>query len=709
MNRLCYIKEIRKYASIFLLFLPLLLQGVDIQPISFSDNEKSIDIGKDVWFIEDVTANLGIEEIIHSKNFIKSKQKVPTFWFTKSNIWMKFKIQNNSSKNDLLLSINSPLIDQVELYYLNKRNKYESINMGQNIDFDERKYKQPGYIYDLNIESGETKEFYLKLKSFDQIQVPLKVTNTVNLFTHITTYNFWTGIYCGIMIIMILYNLFVYFTIRDISYLYYVVYIFAVALTQTTFQGYTFKYLWPSNPDFEIQSILLMSVFVGVTSVAFLRVFTHTKKYLPKWDRLFYGAYIIYGIITIMIFFKMYQISWILILSLVSPLSIFMLVTAYKIAFTGYRPAKFFAISWTIFLVGVFVYAMKDFGILPYNNFTVYTMPIGSAIETVLLSFALADKINIIRAETKQLILNQNVMLEQKVNERTQELNKTLDHLKETQTQLVDAEKMASLGILTAGIAHEINNPINFVSSNIPPLRQDITDLKSIINKYEEINESTNLKTKLIEVTNLKQQLDYEFLKTELDGIIGSIENGANRTTEIVKSLRNFSRLDESDLLFANINEGIDSALVLLRSEYAGIEINKNLGELPKIECYPGKLNQVFLNLLNNAIYAVRNNKFRESVGKIEVKTFEENGVIKIVISDNGIGIKQEFLEKIFDPFFTTKDVGKGTGLGLSIVYRIIESHHGKIEVNSKISACAGSDGNEGTTFIISLPIHQKN
>ena len=473
-----------------------------------------------------------------------------------------------------------------------------------------------------------------------------------------------------------------------------------ILLTQTSLQGYTFQYLWPNLPIVAQYSLFILPAFSGITGMFFMNVFLKTKEYFKNSIFISYILTVPYIISITLSFLGQYKLSQTIMEANAGLVSIYLLTAGIIVYRKGYQPAKFFLAAWVIFLVGVVIFILKDFEILPYNNFTRYTMQIGSAIETVLLSFALAARINEYKKEKEQLILNQNVMLEQKVYERTQELNNTLDHLKETQTQLVDAEKMASLGVLTAGIAHEINNPINFVSSNIPPLRQDIDDLKSIINKYEEINESGNLNTKLIEVTNLKQQLDYEFLKTELDGIISSIENGANRTTEIVKSLRNFSRLDESDLMFADMNEGINSALVLLRSEYAGIEINKNLGELPMIECYPGKLNQVFLNLLNNAIYAVQNNTFRESIGKIDIKTLKENEVIKIIITDNGMGIKDEFLEKIFDPFFTTKEVGKGTGLGLSIVYRIIESHHGKIEVTSKI--------NEGTTFTIRLPIHQK-
>ena len=228
----------------------------------------------------------------------------------------------------------------------------------------------------------------------------------------------------------------------------------------------------------------------------------------------------------------------------------------------GSRSAIFLLISWSFFLIGVAVFAMKNFGVLPSNNFTEYTMPLGAAIETVLLSFALADKINIYKKEKEEsqrktvealqenekIIREQNIVLEQKVEERTTELNQTLVNLKETQSQLVDAEKMSSLGQLTAGIAHEINNPINFVSSNVAPLRQDIEDLNTIINKYQELETTDDISEKLKEIEVLKKELDFDYLKTELATIIDGIEDGAKRTTEIVSGLRNFARLDEGEL-----------------------------------------------------------------------------------------------------------------------------------------------------------------
>lgn len=697
-------KGINKY--IHILFLIISYHSVIcINPIIFSDKEIGKSIGKYIEILKDPTLKMEISDVEKSQDFKLSTQNTPVFGFTKATIWAKLQIKNNSRESHLLLELDAPLIDEAELFTKNEDGSFSSITIGQNKPFSTRKYQHTFYFYDLYINQGDTKTYYIKIKSFDQIEIPLKITTPLNAFSSSTTHNFIIGIYVGIMLIMIFYNLFIYFSVRDKSYLYYVIYIVSVLLVQTTFQGYTFKYIWPDNPKFEVQSILILSVIVGFTSVQFLRVFLNTAKFSPKLDKLFFIAFIFYFIATIFILLGLYQKSWQLILGIVSPLSLFMLFVGLKIARMGCRPAFFFTISWSIFLIGVFIYAMKDFGILPYSDFTVYTMPIGSAIETVLLSFALADKINILKKEkeasqaselkalkaNEKLITDQNIILENKVEARTtelkhtnEELNNTLSHLKDTQTQLVSVEKMASLGQLTAGIAHEINNPINFVSANVKPLKMDFTDILELIKKYESITPETDLKTKLKDIENYKQQIDLTYLITEIESLLSGIDDGAKRTAEIVSGLKNFSRLDESDIKTVNINEGIQSTLILLKNAIPeNTKVITDLGTIPNIECLPGKLNQVFMNILSNAIYAINKKKTDED-HKLIIKTYELNEHIYVSIEDTGIGMTDEVKTKVFDPFFTTKDVGEGTGLGMSIVFKIIESHHAKIEIESK-------------------------
>lgn len=284
--------------------------------------------------------------------------------------------------------------------------------------------------------------------------------------------------------------------------------------------------------------------------------------------------------------------------------------------------------------------------------------------------------------------------LEERVEERTLELKETLQDLKETQTQLIQTEKMSSLGQMVAGIAHEINNPVNFIYGNIECANNYIQDLLNLLNLYQQHypDPQSAIEEKI-------EEIDLDYLCEDVSKVLSSMKIGAQRIREIVLSLRNFSRLDEADIKKVDIHEGIENTLLILNHRLKqGVEIIKAYGNLPLIECYPAQLNQVFMNIISNAIDALLDDKSDETSKEIKIATSRVNdSYIKVSISDNGPGISPEIKAKLFDPFFTTKPVGKGTGLGLSICYKIVEKHHGKIEIFSEIG--------RGTEFVISLPI----
>jgi hypothetical protein len=233
-------------------------------------------------------------------------------------------------------------------------------------------------------------------------------------------------------------------------------------------------------------------------------------------------------------------------------------------------------------------------------------------------------------------------------------------------------------------------------------LNRDVLILLDAVNELEKIaisDTDTASKERLIE--EYKNEIDYDYLKIEIDQLLGGISEGASRTAEIVKGLRIFSRLDEDDLKKADINEGINSTLIITNNMLNNtIQVHKNFANMPLIECYPGKLNQVFLNMISNAVYAIRK-KFGESEGGIlSITTNADENHVYITIGDNGTGMDENTKKRLFEPFFTTKDVGEGTGLGMSIAYNTINKHHGQININSELG--------KGTEFIITLPIIQK-
>jgi len=465
--------------------------------------------------------------------------------------------------------------------------------------------------------------------------------------------------------------------------------------------------------------VIIFPALAGISLLLFARSFLDIKHQMPKMNRVFMT---IIGLYSLTIIFRVLGFAhtsyrMIDICALCLTLSVYVVVI--KLSLAGYRPAKLFLLAWTMFLTGIILFVLRNLGVLPYSNLTNYTMQVGTAIEVTLLSLALADRINIFKLEkersqeevvralqeNERIIREQNEMLEAKVNQRTfelkstnDELTTTLEDLKQTQSQLVESEKMASLGQLTAGIAHEINNPINFVTSNINPLKRDIDMVFDALTIIETVGLSDSpIADKRKQIQEYKDDLDFDYLTTEINHLINGINEGANRTAEIVKGLRIFSRLDEDDLKRADINEGLESTMIIANNLLSKIKITRNYGDLPPVECYPGKLNQVFLNLLSNAAYAVQK-KFKENAGgEITIETKKDGDNVFIKIKDNGTGMDAQTQKKVFEPFFTTKEVGEGTGLGMSIAYNTIKKHNGRVIINSIPG--------EGSEFILQIPI----
>ncbi len=284
----------------------------------------------------------------------------------------------------------------------------------------------------------------------------------------------------------------------------------------------------------------------------------------------------------------------------------------------------------------------------------------------------------------------------EKEQKATASLNQAMERLKGTQSQLVHSEKMASLGQLTAGIAHEINNPINFIYNGISSIKMSLESVKEVLEKYSELDEGADAAELKEEILELKEDVEYDELLDDLDEILNDVNYGAVRTIEIVKGLRVFSRLDEEESKPAFINENIDATLTLLKNKTKNqITVSKFYDDtIGEIECYPGQLNQVYMNILNNAIQAMPEDRKDPEI-QIYTENLDEN-TVSIRIKDNGCGIPEEIKQRIFEPFFTTKAVGVGTGLGMSISFGIIEKHGGKIELNSEVGV--------GTEFVITLP-----
>ena len=330
------------------------------------------------------------------------------------------------------------------------------------------------------------------------------------------------------------------------------------------------------------------------------------------------------------------------------------------------------------------------------------------AVDYVTKPFQEAELIARVKTQLKLHHLTQH--LEQQVTERTAELTQALQQVQQSQIQLVQSEKMAALGQLVAGVAHEINNPVNFIYGNLNHIEEYIQIFLEFLELYQK-----NYPNPVDEIQEQAEDVDLEFVQSDAVQMLASMKIGAERIRQIVLSLRNFSRMDEAEVKAVDIHEGIESTLMILQHRLKAKPQNPEMqiirdydNKLPLVECYPGQLNQVFMNILANAIDALEEantkrtyQQIKDNPNQITIRTSViDSQSVQIAIADNGPGIPEHIQERIFAPFFTTKPVGKGTGMGMSISHQIItEKHGGQLKFSSKPG--------QGTEFVIQIPIYQ--
>lgn len=685
---------------------------IPVNPIVISSDDQWID--KYSYLIEPREKTYDIYEVQNSPDFILLEGENKNFGINNDVVWLKYSVKNQTTNPERYLLINNPSLDNIDLYIVHQGKVLQTQSGGRLASFSDRPVRTKSIIFRIDLPVNKDVDVYLKIKSVNKTIITSSINSLQEIDGLINRENLIFGLFTGIIAGLFFYNLFLFFSVRDKIYLIYVIHTVLVWFAQSSILGYTMELLWPESEWLKLKAGVIFSSLVSVVGIWFLREFLSTKKFVPYFEKGFYFIWFVYAFILFNAFFFSITLSYQVLLVTQSIVVLYVLLVALSILKLGYSPARYYLLAWSVFMIGIFLFVFSEMGIIPTNNLTAYIMPFGSALEVVLLSFALADKINILKKEkeaeqaeklnalreNEELIKEQNTKLEEKVRIRTDELEQAVRNLQNTQSQLVSQEKMASLGQLTAGIAHEINNPINFVSSNITPLKRDIKDIMEVIEFYRESADKEFSPETKKEAKKLEEDLELDYVLDEVDQLLKGMEDGAKRTVEIVKGLRLFSRVDEQDIKKVDLHDGLNSTIILLNSSIPGkIRIVRDYGELPMVECLAGKINQVFMNIINNAVHALADNLDKIADPIITIRTRALNDHVKVEIEDNGPGMPEHVRQRIFEPFFTTKPVGKGTGLGLSIVYSIIENHKGTLEVVT--------EEGQGTSFIISLPIYQ--
>lgn len=702
-----------RYFFIFIFFIHAFYCNADNGDVVYTSGVTEV---KSLNTFVDEDGKLGINELVKS-DFYKH---AANFGITKNTIWVKLNIINKSEFDSLIIEIKNPALENVAFYSYSNGIVHNIMQSGSVFEFSKRWVQTlPGFLYPLSIKPNQTVTVFIRVKSNTPVHLPVSIGSVHNITQTGFKESLLTSFYFGIVVVMFFFNLFIFLSVRDESYLFYIFYIFFVGLAQLVISGYAAKYFWPGNQWLSANSFLMAGVFSGLATGVFTKNFLRTKYYTPLLDKVINMMIFLYVIGLILHFIGAKYFAFNLVNVLAAAGSGLIIYTAVHVVRQKYKPARYFLLAFSIFLLSVIIFVLRTFDILPYNSFTANILEIGSAIQITLLSFALADKINtyrkeqtaarrealIVSKENERLVREQNIVLEKEVKARTselqksnEELNEALVQLKTAQSKLVESEKMASLGQLTAGVAHEINNPINFVASNVKPLELDIQDIFDVLKKYENIDPAIDVHKQIQEIEDYKKEIDLEYIGLEIKSLLSGIKEGAMRTAEIVKNLKNFVRVDQSNLKFAHLNEGIESTLLLVRNTFpSNMVVNKHLGNINLVECAPGKINQVFMNIVTNAVQAMKAKQYGpDEQPTLTIHSEQQQSTVKISIKDNGVGMHPDVVTKIYEPFFTTKEVGEGTGLGMSIVKGIIDGHNGELQVFSEPGT--------GTEFILTIP-----
>ena len=647
-----------------------------------------------------------IADIAYSSEFSPSQNGAPNLGLSDQWQYVQFTLQSERPDDKVVCYVGNSSIETIEIYRIGRDVQLLGV-MGSIHNAPDEFQTTSGFCMPLPTDGGR---FMIRMKSGKQLIAPIYVGDSNQIMRMAGKSDAIMYLYFGIIAVLFFYNLFLAVATRERGYADYSFYILSIALTQAVLFGYGNSIFWSEGAWFGRNGVHIMGAVSGITTIFFTRSFLRLKEYTPIIDKILLGYAALYCL-ALMLCFSGYSIESYNLINFCAASSILLIIASIRAKKKGNRSAGFFLLAWSIFIVACTIFAMKDFGVLPYNFWTVYSLPFGSAMEGILLSFALADKINVLRKQKEEAdasriksIESQNEVLETKVQQRTAQLEEAkdyiqsqYDHLRMAQKQLVESEKMAGLGQMTAGIAHELNNPINFVNSNVGPLQRDIADVIAMLDEYRSLGPNATPQ----EIESMRQkceELDIPFIRKEIDQLIKGIEEGSKRTAEIVKGLRIFARTDKDTLVSANINECILSTLVVMKGVTKGhVTLHKNLSaSIPELDCYPGKLNQVIANLISNAIHATRIPGRSSEQRNVWITSEHDDNFIRIKVKDDGCGIDMAEQEKIFVPFFTTKAVGEGTGLGLAIARGIMDEHQGNIEVHSQ-------PGN-GSEFILHLP-----
>lgn len=626
--------------------------------ISIKDNQVHFIRGEQLEFLEDTSGKLSLDAVVANRNFKTLPQPVPNFGHTRSVVWLKFDISNLTNE-DVFLEIGNPLLNHIEVYSLSPGKSARKGTYGNQLSFYKRTIPVNTFLVDPSLGSGEAKTIFIRLESTEPIEAPIHAGTLKAFYAFHHKLTFFEGIYFGFVLLILLYNLFLFFSVRDDIYLYYVIYVFTMILMMAHFKGYTFEYLWP---DYASGNKFFSIIFSsgGIAGLIFSIRFLKSRHYTPFLFRLSFPLIAVYAVGIALNLTGNYFESNAIEMSISMIVCLYLFILGIAAYIKGNKAARFYIYAFTCIIIGAITTTLYYLDVLPYNSFNANAVLAGSALELLFLSLALADKINVYKEgnekaqkmmigqlkENEQLKDEMNRELEKKVKERTKELN----------------EKSAQVDLLVYKASHDINGPLRSIVSLTRLGIQDLKDNPVALSYLE------------------------------------NIHSASSKVTGMVSDLLNLARIKETQITYEQVNASmmIEEILASFKNlpEFSRLNFEVSIPEGFNLVSDPKTILSILQNIVENAIKYSDPSKTKCEV-KISVSREFNNYVI--LCEDNGIGIPENMRDKIFEMFYKVDERSVGSGLGLFLVREMVRKLGGNIEFS-------GKEG-EGSTFRIHLPV----
>jgi signal transduction histidine kinase len=698
----------------WLLLAPWPVQAA--QEVVLDGSVLRVPLGLQIDILDDPSATLSHDQVSApdvATRFVPSTKAIPGFGFSTSAIWMRWRITNATERDERwLLELAYAPMQHIDLYVqrgapatdATSGPVTEHLRGGSALNVADRPYNHRTHVFPVMLGRGESVTLHLRLASEGSLTAPL-ILWRADAFARINTLEFMVlGTYVGIMLALICYNAFVFHFVREPAYAWYVAFLVSVLLFFFSMTGIGQQYVWSESPRLAMRLVPGSIGFFGIFGITFSQIFLNTRQFAPRLHKALYSVTALGVTVVILSCVGSYHLAITTAVALGLIGSTAALVTGIVAYARRQEPARYYLLAWSVLLIGSVVQATRVTGIIPTNIFTEYAQFIGSALEAILLSVALAARMKLMREEkdaaqqdaleqqrealsskqqAMELVESWNRKLEEDVQARTRDLVSA-------QQRLVSKQKMAVLGVMTAGVAHEINNPNNFVHAGVKNAEAMLAQFREFLDGLLDADADPGLREAFAE----------HFRR--ISGQHELISDGSRRITAIVGGLNAVTQLHQAEQKEAEITEGLEQTLNFFQARYVdSVRIHRDMTVKATRVCWPAELNQAFLNVLLNAAQAVLDRHGQGGGGEIRVATtlpsLAQGPCLVVTVADNGVGMTPEVAEKAFDPFFTTRGVGSGSGLGLSTARDIIQTHGGEISLEST----AG----EGTTVTLMIPL----